>query len=132
MSIVPARSDGPFDIVHYRKDASCTGRTTYDTLKSMAKSQKVKWKQVVRWKGLSPHTKLVALILLGRSDKEGWANVSPGEIAEQAGFPDNRPVNKAIKELEKIGALQSSESDSQYSKLYRLHNSPRVFSDRKI
>jgi hypothetical protein len=93
----------------------------------MAKSQKVKWKQVVRWKGLSPQAKLVALILLGRSDKEGWASVSPGEIAEQAGFPDNRPVNKAINELEKLGVLEPAPSDAQYRKLYRLHNSQNVF-----
>jgi alkylated DNA nucleotide flippase Atl1 len=94
---------------------------------SIGTYKKPKWGQIARWKGLTPDAKLVALILRSRAGKDGWANVSPGEIAEQAGFPDNRRVNAALKELETAGTLEQGESELQYRRVYRLHNSSNVF-----
>src|ERR1700745_1050147 len=64
------------------------------------KFKKVKWKTVVnQWTALNPAEKLVALPILARSGKEGWATLSLGELRKMSGELDYRTLKKAIKHL---------------------------------
>ena len=88
--------------------------------------KKMKWRTIFRqWKALTPQEKLVALAILDRSGKEGWANVSPGELKETTGL-DYRTIKKGIKRLSDLGALEDAKSNKKSKTLYRLHESQAV------
>jgi hypothetical protein len=89
--------------------------------------KKVKGRTILRqWKALTPQEKLVALGIQAHSGKDGWATVSPGELKETTGGLDYRTIRKATERLEKLGALETSESEKKSKKLYRLHESEAV------
>jgi hypothetical protein len=65
-------------------------------------------------------------VILAKSGKEGWANLSPGEIQEDAGGMHYQTIKKGLVRLEELGALQIAPSDKKRHKLYRLHKSDHV------
>jgi hypothetical protein len=86
--------------------------------------KKVKWRVILRqWTALIPAEKLIALTILARSDKEGWAKLSLGELQEASGGLHYHTIHEAIKQLQKLNALQLAPSDHKRKKLYRLHES---------
>jgi DNA-binding transcriptional regulator PaaX len=88
---------------------------------------KPKWKAVLlHWVALTPAERIVALVLLARSDKEGWAKMSLGQLRKDSGIRDNRTVKNAIARMKELGALQIGQAQEKSKTLYRLHDSTQV------
>jgi DNA-binding transcriptional regulator PaaX len=93
----------------------------------MSTHTKPKWKTVLLdWKALTPAERVVALVLLARSGKDGWAKMSLGQLRKDSGVRDNRTVKNAIARLQVLGALQIGQCDEKSKALYRLHDSTQV------
>jgi len=92
--------------------------------------KKPKWKTIlIDWKALTSAERIVALVLLARSGKDGWAKMSLRQLRNDSGILDNRTVKNAIARMEGLGALEIGESQEKSKALYRLHDSTQV---RKI
>jgi len=65
--------------------------------------KKVRYRSIVtKWKALNSNEKLLALVVLGNTGKIGWANMSLGEIQEDAGGMHYQTIHKGLARLEKF------------------------------
>jgi len=91
------------------------------------KFPKVKWKAIMfGWTALNSAEKVIALTILGRSDKEGWAKLSKGELQKHSGGLHYQTIGNAIKRLNELNALTIAPSDHKRKELYRLNESSSV------
>lgn len=60
---------------------------------NMGLHKKPKWKTVlIDWKVLTPAERIVALVLLARSGKDGWAKTSLGQLRKDSGTRPDRQL----------------------------------------
>ena len=89
--------------------------------------KKVKYRSILtQWKALNSNEKLLALLILAKSGKEGWAKMSLGEIQEGTGGLHYKTIHKGVARLEELGALETAPSEKKRHTLYRLHESTHV------
>jgi hypothetical protein len=90
------------------------------------------WRFIIdtQWRGLSSAEKLVALAILARSNEEGFATLSYGDIQDMTRL-DKRTVSTATDHMHTHGALEKNSNGPSKPFRYRLHISKWALGEQK-